>query len=367
MKTMKMLNSLLLILALSLTAACSEEELTGNLVDYSTPYVLTDNPDDPVAHRRYLIYEKYQVPVYFRDTLTSTYVGLDIYGDSIFRYETLDLNWDFTSHTAKDVEYRHHYITDAEKQMEALDFVDTYLSLVSDKMRPFCILLTDTTEVITAQSTEKPEFIVNFRVLVLSQMLKAEGEEPEDPEQPEEGNDTARVDEIIRSMVWGRVQADERVKAKFGSISSKENWYERPWKPSETDPNNNNLGCSYQYTAYNWTLAYDFLYDDEQIPYILSGEGWTMEEFAVIRDEMFKDIGQFGFITGDKYTSTYKSPDADYDLEYYVNKMLELGHDEFMKRYGMSPLVVEKYNILYDFIAGELGVDLGGPAVETED
>lgn len=360
---MKILNSLMLILALSLTAACSEEELTGNLVDYSTPYVLTDNPDDPVAHRRYLIYEKYQVPVYFRDTLTSTYVGLDIYGDSIFRYETLDLNWDFTSHTAKDVEYRHHYITDAEKQMEALDFVDTYLSLVSDKMRPFCILLTDTTEVITAQSTEKPEFIVNFRVLVLSQMLKAEGEEPEDPEQPEEGNDTARVDEIIRSMVWGRVQADERVKAKFGSISSKENWYDRPWKPDPNNPNNNNLGCSYEYTGDSWILGYDFLYDDEQIPDIMSYYGWTAEEYEIVRDELYKDIGQFGFICGAKYVSTSGSPDADYDLEYYVNKILELGHEEFMDRYGMSPLVVEKYNILYDFIAGDLGVDLGGPEV----
>lgn len=357
---MKALNSLILILALSLTAACSEEELTGNLVDYSTPYVLTDNPDDSVAHRCYQIYEKYQVPVYFRDTLTRTYIGLDIYGDSIFRYETLDLNWNFTSHSAKDVEYRHHYITDAAQQMEALDFVETYLSLVSEKMRPFCILLTDTTEVITAQSTDRPEFIVNFRVLVLSQMLAAEGEEPET------GRDTLRADEIIRSMVWGRVQADERVKAKFGSISSKENWYDRPWKPSPNDPNNNNLGCSYKYTGDSWILAYDYLYSDQDIPDILDTYGWSYDEFTVIRDELFKDIGQFGFITGAKYISTSKSPDADYDLEYYVNKMLELDYDEFMRRYGMSPLVVEKYNILYDFIAGTLGVDLGGPAVEED-
>lgn len=346
---MKFLNYIFMFAALWTLASCSEEELTGGRVDYSTPYVLTDNPDDSVAHRCYQIYERYQVPVYFKDTLTRTYIGLDIYGDSIFRYETLDLNWNFTSHTGADVEYRHHYITDPAQQMKALDFVDTYLSLVSEKMRPFCILLTDTTEVISAQKTETPEFTSSFRVLVLSQMLGRES----DPAQ-----DTARCEEIIRSMVWGRVQAADQVVARFGSVSSKENWYERPWKPDPYDPNNNNLGCSYQYTGNSWILAYDFLYDDEQIPDILSYYGWTMEEFETVRDELFKDIGQFGFICGAKYISTSESPDADYDLEYYVNTMLDLSYDEFMDRYGMSPLVVEKYNILYDYISGELGVDL---------
>lgn len=358
---MKILKNIMLIVALCCFSACSEEELTGNLVDCSTPYVIVDNPDDAVAHRCYQIYEKYQVPVFFRDTLTRTFLGLDIYGDSLFRYETIDMNWNFTSHTGADIEYRHHYITDEAKQMEALDFVETYLSLVSEKMRPFCILLTDTTEVISAQSTETPEFIVNFRALVLSQILQEEGQEPET------GRDTLRAQEIIRSMVWGRVQANDRVKARFGAISSKENWYERPWKPSPNDPNNNNLGCSYQYTGDSWILSYNYLYSEEDIPDILSAYGWTFEEFTVIRDELYKDIGQFGFICGDKYVNTSKSPDADYDLEYYVNKMLELSYDEFMKRYGMSPLVVEKYNILYDFIAGELGVDLKGPEVEEVD
>lgn len=346
---MKLLNYIFLFAALWTFASCSEEELIGGRVDYSTPYVLTDNPNDSVAHRCYQIYEKYQVPVFFKDTLTRTYIGLDIYGDSIFRYETLDLNWDFTSHTGADVEYRHHYITDPAQQMKALDFVETYLSIVSEKMRPFCILLTDTTEVISAQSTETPEYIVNFRVLTLSQML---GEES-DPAQ-----DTARCEEIIRSMVWGKVQAADQVVARFGSVSSKEHWYERPWKPDANDPNNNNLGCTYQYTGYNWMLTYTYLYDEEEIPYILKSFGWTEEQFDTIRYEMFKDIGQFGFIVGDRYSGAFKSPDADYDLECYVNTMLDLSYDEFMDRYGMSPLVVEKYNILYNYISGELGVDL---------
>ena len=108
-------------------------------------------------------------------------------------------------------------------------------------------------------------------------------------------------------MVWGRVQANDRVKARFGAISSKENWYERPWKPSPNDPNNNNLGCSYQYTGDSWILSYNYLYSEEDIPDILSAYGWTFEEFTVIRDELYKDIGQFGFICGDKYINTSKS------------------------------------------------------------
>ena len=76
---MKILKNIMLIVALCCFSACSEEELTGNLVDCSTSYVIVDNPDDAVAHRCYQIYEKYQVPVFFRDTLTRTFLGLDIW------------------------------------------------------------------------------------------------------------------------------------------------------------------------------------------------------------------------------------------------------------------------------------------------
>ena len=46
------------------------------------------------------------------------------------------------------------------------------------------------------------------------------------------------------------------------------------------------------------------------------------------------------------------------DLNYYVTQMLQLGETEFMARYGASTMVKKKYQILADYITGELGINL---------
>ena len=333
-----------LFLVLAIVACSKEDDLIGGKVDFSMPYVVEDNPNDPIQHRRYEIYKKYDVPVFFNDTIKKTFVGEDHYGNPVYQYETLDMNWDFTSHTGGSVSYEYTYITLPEEQNEALDFVETYLSLCSERMRPFCLFVTGSAKMISGEKETEKEYFQNFRVLLLADVLGI----------PEENIET-RCKEMINSMVLGKVQNDADVVARFGSVSSTENWYGRAWKSD--DPSAGALGCSYEYTD-NVFMGINDFYKEGDLSNIMWGVGCTEEEAIVVRETILKDIGQFGFICGDQNVSFASSPTEEYDLMFYVNTIMEIGREEFMNRYGMSPLVVEKFEILATFIEDELGVEL---------
>lgn len=342
MKILTYIYGLLLVLAV---AACGkEDDLIGGKVDFSMPYVIEDNPNDPIQHRRYELYKKYDVPVFFNDTIKETFVGEDHYGNPIYQYETLDMNWDFTSHTGGSVSYEYTYITLPEEQNEALDFVETYLSLCSKRMRPFCLFVTKSATMISGDQETDKEYLQNFRVLLLANVLGI----------PEENIET-RCKEMINSMVLGKVQNDADVVARFGSVSSTENWYGRAWKSD--DPSAGALGCSYEYTNNVYMGINDF-YKEGDLKNIMKGAGCTEEEAVVIRENILKDIGQFGFICGNEQLDFMESPTEEYDLKFYVNTIMATGREEFLNRYGMSPLVVEKFEILATFIEDELGVEL---------
>lgn len=46
------------------------------------------------------------------------------------------------------------------------------------------------------------------------------------------------------------------------------------------------------------------------------------------------------------------------DLVLYITEMLRLSRDEFEELWGGCPLVMEKYEILYDIVVNKLGVEL---------
>lgn len=55
--------------------------------------LLQDDPDDPVKHRIYEIYETYGIPVYFNDTIGRIFLKTDVHGQPVYQYEKLDLAW----------------------------------------------------------------------------------------------------------------------------------------------------------------------------------------------------------------------------------------------------------------------------------
>ena len=149
--------------------SCGEDALKPE-IDFSSPYVMQDNPSDPIQHRCYEVYKQYGVSVFFTDTITKEYIGDDHFGKPLYKSETLDLNWDFTSNSSKGSKYVFDYLKDAEQQTNALRFVDIHLRKVSKSMRPFTILLTDSIHRIKGTETTDYQYVSNFRVLALAKL-----------------------------------------------------------------------------------------------------------------------------------------------------------------------------------------------------
>lgn len=346
-----------LLLAIFTLSACSKEEEVSNSLVLENEFEITDDPNDPVQHERYLIYQEYKVPVYFNDTISARQVGTDWYGKPVIRYETVDLNWTFTSY-AQDIKYKYDYLTDPVEQMNSLRFARQYLEICSPAMRPFSILLVDRLTIKSSSSEDTPEYHVGFRTLVFANMQDVTEEET-----------TEKAKEVIQNMVISKVLANKTLCARFKTISAEKGWYNKMWSTLQ-----NPIECVY-IKAYN-TGAYrgfriNALYYGE--PYIaIEGEkddfvdiftkyyGVTEEDAEATRKEIVKEMGTYGFIccaTDGMGSSSTPNNDVE-DLKQYIKAMLYLGADKFVERYEISPLVMQKYTMLYDFIVNELKVEL---------
>lgn len=338
----------LLLLSLTITTSCSEDALVPQ-IDFSSPYVLTDDPSDPVRHACYEIYQQYGVPVFFTDTVATYAEGTDKQGKPLVRYETLDLNWNFQSHDRGRTVYRFDYTRGQEAQLQSLDFARRFLSRASKKMRPFSMLLADSIHV----GGKTPIYHNGFRTLVMTQL---------------QGLTTEQIDScataILQSMVLDRVKLNTDLVARFGAVSDKDKYYNRPWV---VDGGNGGLGCT-------WGLEHRGTYwrpqdlweegvAEKYVLYEMYTHCATIEDFEAERARIFREIGRYGFICGSRsyndMLAHLNSPDTiNEDLEYFVSIMLQIGRKGFMERYGDSPLVKNKFNILAEYIEGELGVEL---------
>lgn len=335
-------------------ASCGEEDLVSQ-VDFTTPYVLTDNPDDPVAHRCYELYTEYGVPIFFNDTLTVTEIGKGYDGEPLYRYETLDINWEFTERTNSS--YKYTYLTEAEEQMQALDYAETYLSMISTRMRPFSILLVKEIKV----DGNTPAYVEGLRTLFIG------------------GTDVYETDEevaescqtMITEMILTKVKLDDALMARFENISEKNHYYDKFWSDlGVTFSDATKLYTTYgklrlenafdeaalntMYADANWQIYYAWYLYYNTLP--MAWQNWDLIYEA--RDGLVAAAANFGFISGDPSYSHMRSPNLNRDISTFVSTMLELGADGFSTRYGAFPMVMQKYQILADFIINELGMEL---------
>lgn len=339
---MKQLSVLFCMLAL--LAGCDDSEHLSRNIDFSLPYVIEDNPDDPVQHERYLIYSKYGVPVYFEDTIQKSNVGYDFEGHPKYRYETLDLNWGFTSHSRRNTLYTYDYLTQRDEQLRGLRYARIFLEESSVKMRPFCIFLVDTVTVKDLNKGElsKPDYVSGFRCLVLAQFQKYDDEDMK-----------TKSASVLREMCKNKILGDDNLVSRFGAVSSVQHYYGCSWSE---------LGISettQYWFKYSWMFSPNNLYDEGYVDELMEAFSMEREEVEDIRATIMADIGNYGFIRGWSMASSRRSPDdVEEDLGYFVDTILEIGEEEFKARYGVSPLVMEKYGIIADFITTELGVRL---------
>lgn len=342
------LHSVLTLLAVVSLAACTEDPLVAS-IDFASPYALTDDPSDPVRHACFEIYEKYGVPVFFNDTIASYPNGTDQMGNALTRYETLDLNWNFQSHDRGKVVYRFDYTLGQEAQLQSLSFAHQFLARASRKMRPFSMMLADSIHV----GAKTPIYHNGFRTLVMTQLQGLT---------PEQIDSCATA--ILQSMVLDRVKLNTELVARFGAVSDKEKYYGRPWV---IDGSNGGLGCQWgvEHRGTYWRPQ-DLWAEgiaERYVVYAMYTNVTTTEEFEAERALIFREIGRYGFICGSRsYTDMmahlYSPDNINEDLEYYVQQMLLLGRSGFMERYGESALVKRKFNILAEYIEGDLGVAL---------
>lgn len=339
------------LLALPMLVACGdgEDDLEAS-IDFTSPYVITDNLADSIQHAVYLLYEEYGVPIYFNDTIATYVSGRDLQGGDVMRTETIDLNWNFQSHTYRKVNYAFDYLTTDAQKSRALLFARDYLGRASAKMRPFCLLLVDSLHIDGDATTL---YYNGFRSLVVAQLTDITADER-----------TARSTAILRDMVLSRVEVNTELVDRFGAVSSKDKYYGRPWV---NDGANGGLGCV-------WGVEHNYLFwrpqrlwgdsvAQEYIDYSYATNVSTVEEFEAERALIFRQIGRYGFICGNTtyndQTAHLESPaNVSQDLTYFVTQMLSLGETEFMNRYGASSMVKKKYDILADYIEGELDINL---------
>ncbi len=337
-----------------LWTACSDTETLENKIDFSSPYVISDDPNDPVQHHRYQIYQQYGVPVFFNDTISKTYTGTDYDGEPIYHYETLDLNWSFSSHNKKNVTYIVDYCTDPELQLKALEFVDAFLARASKPMRPFSIFLPNSLGIKENDKNiiESPEYWSGFRTLVIPNVQNVEQE-----------NIPAFSTKILLSMVKDKTMKASDIVERFGEVSDKNKYYDKPWV---NDGSNGGLGCQWGVVHVGTYWKPSKLYEEDicqrYIWYYWDTHVQTEEEFETERATIFQQIGTFGFICGQLadrgMLEHLRSPQKiTEDMEYYLDVMLEIGSEKFIERYGSSPLVLKKYTILANYINNVLCIE----------
>lgn len=342
-------TALALLLCAFLSGCGSDEDNLTNEIDFTSPYVIADDAADPIQHERYLLYKEFGVPVFFNDTISTFVSGKDLRGNDVTTTETIDMNWGFVSHDGKDVTYRYDYYTDSEAKMKALGFARSYLAKASAKMRPFCMLLVDS----AFQNSSQQNYLNGFRCLVVAHTSNYNATQHD-----------SLATAILRTMVLSSVRLNSDLVSRFGEVSNKDKYYGRPWVVSGS---NGGLGCQWGVEHKgSWWKPLELFDDGVEEMYIMYGFQTNVnshEEFVAERTLMMQQIGKFGFICGNTdrngQLDHLQSPaSVSQDLTFFVNTILNVGRAEFMERYGSSTLVKKKFDILADYIEGELGIDL---------
>ena len=350
-----MKHTILYILLVFLAVACQKESEITSSIGFENLYVIKDDPTDSIQHKRYEIYQTYGVPVYFNDTIGKVFVKTDINGDSVFQYETLDLNWIFDGTNSGSVTYNITRLHEPELQMKALRFAEVYLQNNQTPLHPYAMWLTKKCYQLSSSGVEKKELISRYRNLMISWIESLKEEEM-----------STKATEYRNKVVKLKVQNYAEQLNAFNKATDEKN-YDQLWQklyPNETLP--------HYYKAAPWfplPLEEEWKQDSSFRNEMKTYGNATHPNFTMglWTDEDVDDyiaycrglVGAYGFIGYSLgYGSRYTPENTDEDLGLYLEEMLKYPREEFLKRWETSPLVLKKYEVLYKIIRDELGVEL---------
>lgn len=335
------MNKIFTFLFALLLVGCAKEEQLEPKVNFENPYVILDDPNDPVTHKRYELYQKYGVPVFFSDTIARVYINNDVLGNPVYGWEKIDLNWSFNA--VSNFQYTFEYIGDTTEMLRSLNNVDTYLNATAPSLRPFSVLLVKSFEangnsnvmkITDANLNNQPAKIVNcvngFRSLVIGQVQ----------EEYSNGFWNRFSKELLRVQIKRAITTENYSQklSKFKAVSMI-SWYDKYWNLS-----NNNLGVDKSFNGSRWRLFDPFK------TYSAADE----QHFLGIR----KVFGRFGFIGHSSFFGWSVSPTMEDDVNLYVDALLNYNNEKFMELWNHSSLVMEKHDIIYDIIENDMKVPL---------
>ncbi len=335
-------------------AACSDEDTPKEQTVLDNMFVINDDPNDKIQHKRYEIYRTYNVPVYFNDTISAKEIGTDWYGKPVIRYETVDLNWEFDSYNTS-LKYIYDYIETDEEKLNALTFVEKYLETCSQSMRPFSIMVANGLTSTSSEMKIPENYFVGFRTLVLYGIADI----------TDNDEIISKSQEIISNMILQKIKANDNLCKKFGEISNGLYW--REWKDLGGCPTTERwhsatygmtgVNALFHGTPYN-TNSY-WYGDVDFVEYLLIGKYIkSKEEAEAIRQQIIAEIGQYGFIKGAESLYLSSPSNVDEDIAAFTQAIISMGKNTFTERFGNCPLVMQKFGILCDYIMNTLEVEL---------
>lgn len=354
------MKNIVCILIVFLFLSCQKEDNLTSTIHYEHLYSVVDDPTDTVRNRVYAIYEKYGIPVYFNDTIGRVFVKEDIRGDSVYQYETLDLAWGFTS--TSGIQFRYEYLENWEEQLLALDLIENYLKSSPRALYPFNFFVVKSANIVDAAGNidsygDGEQYSILFRTLLLIN----------------DGDLSPHLPETLRRAMVKHKILNYPVELDAFYNKSKSAWYDILYM--KLDPE------FYEYFTYPYSKEYGFDNALNYGEYFEMGMGLPLQMVSIptnyYSSNLFKDdwnyknrftegglekframirqkIGVWGFISAGNFTP--RTTEADLDT--YIGEMLNMSKTDFEALWGTSPLVMEKYNILFDIVVNKFGMEL---------
>lgn len=301
------MNRILYIFGLVLlfVSCAKEDDLTPSGKDKDW-FVIEDDSDAPVDKAIYAFYTKWQVPVFYNDTL-----GFEEREDGIF-YKILDINYQINRPSGEVFSKEYSLVRDEESLLAGVRFLDQYLyPRMPDVFHQTSILLLDSLYEVQYGYPKLPllEVYQGMETLAIANVTAIPDMSTEELE-----SWANRILSYLTISYLGQL-SDDRIE-KFYKVSSDEqkglNYYGMVVRPAPLYP-------GYQCLSSAHWETYGFLDCD--------------------RDKYF-------LIDGDVTEWIYNLPKQDADLEDFVTAILAYTPEDFEREYSEYPKVIEKFTIL---------------------
>lgn len=319
---MKKLIYFFLLIAI---VSCSEEDaLTPSMAEVDFVKI-KDDPSDPLQHQRYQIYERYNVSLYFNDTL-GVETKMDSNGESYLHYFILKPHYAPNGNSENNLRYVLYEKEELPQMVEfTKDLGNNFLDKMPKVMNIHNVLIVDS--IFVGFYPVKKEYFLGFNTIVVSDVV-----------------------EKYNENFW----EDLRIK-----ICSDKALAEYAWQRDNFFPISNALNVASTSSLKSYTKG---LNNQSDIDFYLNypGYGWPyLFQYMLITPERIngsQTLADVGFLERLSFDPNLNDPsvlEKDWitpnekeDLNSYVQLLFTKTPVEVAEIYKNYPVVLKKYNLL---------------------